>query len=88
MVAKMGFQVKLCICCVILIIWQEQFLTYFWILRKTGDPWPTRIRVDRGVKNVLVCDAMVQFQGEVQGSFITGPSTHNQQIEHLWRAVY
>ena len=44
--------------------------------------------MDRGVKNFLVCDAMVQFQGEGRDSFIAVPSTHNQRIERLWREVY
>ena len=57
-------------------------------VRKDGDCWPSRIRVDRGVEDVLVYDAMVQFRGEGTGSFIAGPSTHNQRIEHLWREVY
>ena len=55
---------------------------------KDGERWPSRIRVDRGVENVLVCDAMVQARGEGRGSFIAGPSTHNQRIERLWRDVY
>ena len=42
---------------------------------KDGDRWPSSIRVDRGVENVLVCDAMVQFRGEGRASFIAGPST-------------
>ena len=54
---------------------------------KDGDRWPSRIRVDRGVENVLVCDAMVQFRREGRASFIAGPSTHNQRIERLWREM-
>jgi hypothetical protein len=50
--------------------------------------WPSRIRLDKGVENVLVCDAMVEARGENGGSFIAGPSTHNQIIERLWRVVF
>ena len=50
--------------------------------------WPSRIRVDQGVENVLVCEAMVEKQGEGRASFIAGPSTHNQRIERLWRDVF
>ena len=50
--------------------------------------WPSRIRVDYGVENVLVCDEMVLRQGDGRGSFIAGPSTRNQRIERLWRDVY
>lgn len=53
-----------------------------------GGLWPSRIRVDRGVENVRVCDAMVEARGEGRGSFIAGPSTHNQRIERLWRDVF
>ena len=55
---------------------------------KDGERWPSRIRVDRRVENVLVCDAMVQARGEGKGSFIAGSSTHNQRIERLWHDVY
>ena len=44
--------------------------------------------MDKGVENVLVCDAMVQARGKGRGSFIAGPSTHNQGIERLWRDVF
>ena len=50
--------------------------------------WPSRIRVDQGVENVLVCEAMVEKQGEGRASFFAGPSTHNQRIERLWRDVF
>ena len=54
-------------------------------LRKMEDCGPSsRIRVDQGVENVLVCEAMVEKQGEGRASFIAGPSTHNQRIERLW----
>ena len=55
---------------------------------KDGGLWPSRIRVDQGVENVLVCEAMVEKQGEGRASFIAGPSTHNQRIERLWRDVF
>ena len=57
-------------------------------IKHEGKLWPSRIRVDNGVENVLVCDAMVQARGEGRGSFIAGPSTHNQRIERLWRDVF
>lgn len=57
-------------------------------VEKDGHMWPSRIRVDKGVENVLICDAMVDARGEGRGSFIAGPSTHNQRIERLWRDVF
>ena len=49
--------------------------------------WPSRIRVDRGVENVTVCDVMAEMRGSGRGSFIAGPFTRNQGIEGLWRDV-
>ena len=57
-------------------------------VQRDGNLWPSRIRVDKGVENVLVCNAMVQARGHGRGSFIAGPSTHNQRIERLWRDVF
>ena len=31
---------------------------------------------------------MIEKRGSERGSMITGPSTHNQRIEHLWRDVF
>ncbi|KAK3088459.1 hypothetical protein FSP39_019451 [Pinctada imbricata] len=47
---------------------------------------PKRVRSDKGLENILVADFMLGLNGE--GSMITGPSTHNQRIERLWRDVY
>ena len=56
-------------------------------IKHDGNLWPSRIRVDKGVENVLVCDAMVQARGQGRGSFVAGPFTHNQCIERLWRCL-
>ena len=50
--------------------------------------YPSRMRVDYGVENVMICDEMVRIRGEGRGSFIAGSSTHNQKIERLWREVF
>ena len=57
-------------------------------IERDGGLWPSRIRVDHGVANVWVCEAMVDARGEGRCSFIAGPSTHNQRIERLWRDVF
>ena len=49
---------------------------------------PSRVRSDKGKENVLVPDYMIEKRGSERGSMITGPSTHNQRIEHLWRDVF
>ena len=53
-----------------------------------GGLWPSRIRVDYGVENVMVCDAMIEKRGPGRGSYIAGSSTRNQRIERLWRDVF
>ena len=57
-------------------------------IKNNRDLWPPRIRVDRGVENVLICDEMVTHWGEGWHSFIAGSSTSNQRIERLWRDVF
>ena len=57
-------------------------------IQNDGGRWPSRIRVDYGVENVLVYDAMIQKRGEGRSSFIAGPSTRNQRIKKLWRDVF
>ena len=55
---------------------------------RDGSLWPSRIRVDKGVENVLVCDVMVQARGEGRGSFIAGPSTHTVQLRYIRTKIY
>lgn len=47
---------------------------------------PLKVRSDKGRENVSVADYMLKERGN--GSMITGPSTHNQRIERLWRDVF
>ena len=54
-------------------------------ITENGGLWPSRIRFNYGVENVLICHLMVEQRGENQGSFIAGPSTRNERIERLWR---
>ena len=49
---------------------------------------PSRVRTDKGLENVLIADLMIEKRGSDRGSIITGPSTHNQRIERLWRDVF
>lgn len=57
-------------------------------INRDGNLWPSRIRVDKGVENVLVCDAMVQARGGGRGIFIAGSSSYDQSIEILWRYFF
>ena len=47
---------------------------------------PLKVRSDKGRENISVADYMLKERGE--SSMITGPSTHNQRIERLWRDVF
>ena len=60
----------------------QLFLT---AVEEHGDLWPSRIRVDKGVENVKVYDAMVAMRGNGRGSFIAGPSTKNQKMKGFGR---
>jgi len=67
----------------------ETVLQHFLLaINENNNLWPSRIRVDYGVENVLICEAMVEQRGENRGSFIAGSSTRNQRIERLWRDVF
>lgn len=48
---------------------------------------PSRVRSDLGGENVDVWRHMIE-QHRSESAVITGSSTHNEQIERLWRDVF
>ena len=57
-------------------------------IQNDGVRWPSRIRVDYGVENELVCDPMVEKRGKGCCNFIARPSTRNQRIARLCKDVF
>lgn len=49
---------------------------------------PSRIRVDNGGENELICQLMLLLRGSGRGSVLRGASVHNQRIERLWLDVW
>ena len=49
---------------------------------------PSRVWTDRGGKNVLIGEYMIEQRGIGRGSIILGRSVHNQRIERLWRDLF
>ena len=49
---------------------------------------PSTVKSGKGKENVLVADYMIEKHCSERRSMITGPSSHNQQIERIWRDVF
>lgn len=50
--------------------------------------FPSRVRVDNGTEYGDIGRLVNSINGDGRGSFLTGPSVHNQRIERLWRDVF
>ena len=74
----------------VITILRKPFWSFFFLRAIENDAlWPSRIqRVDYGVENVQVSDAMVEVRSESDGSFLVCSSTRNKRIERLWWDVF
>ncbi|XP_041866845.1 uncharacterized protein LOC121655962 [Melanotaenia boesemani] len=45
--------------------------------------WPSRVRADQGVENILIAETMFTVKGTGRGSFIAGRSVHNQRLQYF-----
>lgn len=50
--------------------------------------WPSRVRTDWGGENEIVKALMEEARGPGRGSFLAGPSTHNQRIESEFLCLF
>ncbi len=72
--------------CLFLIFISMQSRKYIFVFCRYG--LPSRIRVDNGGENNIICALMEDVRGTNRGSAIRGRSVHNQRIERAWVDVW
>lgn len=65
-------------------------LTVYRLLKRATEQFgiPSRVCLDKGGENILVCQYMITVRCTDRGSHIAGSSVHNQRIEHPWHDIY